>query len=77
VAWDPRRAVVKVHPLATWTQDQVDAYIAEHNVLVNPLVSEGYPSLGCAPCTARPEPGADPRSGRWAGREKTECGIHV
>ena len=77
VAWDPRRAVVKVHPLAAWTQDDVDAYIQEHDVLVNPLVSEGYPSLGCAPCTNRPEPGADPRSGRWAGREKTECGIHV
>ena len=77
VAWDARRAVVKVHPLATWTQEDVDAYIAEHNVLVNPLVSDGYPSLGCAPCTARPEPGADPRSGRWSGREKTACGIHV
>jgi len=77
VAWDPRRAVVKIHPLATWTQADVDAYVDEHGVLVNPLVSDGYPSVGCAPCTSRPEPGADPRSGRWAGREKTECGIHV
>jgi len=77
VAWDPRRALVKVHPLATWTQDDVDAYIAEHDVLVNPLVESGYPSVGCAPCTSRPEPGADPRSGRWAGRAKTECGIHA
>jgi phosphoadenosine phosphosulfate reductase len=77
VAWDPRRAVVKVHPLATWTQDDVDAYVEKHNILVNPLVSDGYPSVGCAPCTSRPEPGADPRSGRWSGREKTECGIHV
>jgi phosphoadenosine phosphosulfate reductase len=77
VAWDPRRAVVKIHPLATWTQADVDAYVDEHGVLVNPLVSAGYPSVGCAPCTSRPEPGSDPRSGRWAGRGKTECGIHV
>ena len=77
VAWDPRRAVVKVHPLASWTQQDVDAYIEEHNVLVNPLVADGYPSLGCAPCTKRPEPGEDPRSGRWAGLDKTECGIHA
>lgn len=77
VRWDARRAIVKVHPLATWTQDDVDAYVAEHGVLVNPLVDEGYPSIGCAPCTARVERGADPRSGRWAGRAKTECGIHV
>ena len=77
VAWDPRRAVVKVHPLATWTQADVDAYVEEHGVLVNPLVEDGYPSIGCAPCTSRAEPGADLRSGRWAGRAKTECGIHV
>jgi phosphoadenosine phosphosulfate reductase len=77
VKWDERRAVVKIHPLVTWTQADVDAYVDEHNILVNPLVEEGYPSIGCAPCTARVEPGADPRSGRWAGRSKTECGIHV
>jgi phosphoadenosine phosphosulfate reductase len=77
VAWDARRALVKVHPMATWTQDDVDAYVAEHGVLVNPLVDEGYPSIGCEPCTARVAPGADPRSGRWSGRAKTECGIHV
>ena len=77
VAWDPRRAVVKVHPLAAWTQADVDAYIEEHDVLVNPLVTAGFPSLGCEPCTKRPEPGTDPRSGRWAGTDKTECGIHV
>lgn len=77
VTWDVRRAIVKVHPLACWTQDDVDAYVAEHGVLVNPLVYDGYPSIGCEPCTARVEPGADPRSGRWAGHAKTECGIHV
>jgi phosphoadenosine phosphosulfate reductase len=77
VLWDARRAIVKVHPLACWTQDDVDSYIAEHHVLVNPLVDDGYPSIGCEPCTARVEAGADARSGRWAGRAKTECGIHV
>jgi phosphoadenosine phosphosulfate reductase len=77
VTWDARRAIVKVHPLACWTQDDVDAYIAEHDVLVNPLVDDGYPSIGCEPCTARVDAGADARSGRWAGRSKTECGIHV
>ena len=76
VEWDPRRAVVKVNPLAAWTQDDVDRYAAEHGVLVNPLVSEGYRSLGCAPCTRSVAPGADPRSGRWAGTGKTECGLH-
>ncbi len=77
VEWDPRRSKVKVNPLATWTQDQVDAYVVEHGVLVNPLAYDGYPSIGCAPCTRRVAPGQDPRSGRWAGTVKTECGLHV
>ena len=77
VDWDARRAMVKVNPIAAWTQEQVDTYIEEHGVLVNPLVDEGYPSIGCATCTARVELGADPRSGRWAGTGKTECGIHA
>jgi phosphoadenosine phosphosulfate reductase len=77
VKWDARRAIVKVHPLATWTQQDVDAYVEEHGILVNPLVEDGYPSIGCAPCTARVQPGEDRRSGRWAGQDKTECGIHV
>jgi len=76
VEWDPRRSMVKVNPIAAWTQEQVDGYITEHGVLVNPLVDEGYPSIGCATCTMRVEPGADPRSGRWAGTGKTECGLH-
>ncbi|HEY6279907.1 MAG TPA: phosphoadenylyl-sulfate reductase [Streptosporangiaceae bacterium] len=76
VEWDDRRSMVKVNPIAAWTQEQVDAYIAEHGVLVNPLVYEGYPSIGCATCTMRVEPGADPRSGRWTGTGKTECGLH-
>ena len=76
VQWDARREMVKVNPIVDWTQDQVDAYIAENAVLVNPLVYDGYPSIGCATCTARVEAGADARSGRWAGTGKTECGIH-
>ena len=76
VTWDERHELVKVNPIAHWTDEQMDAYIAEHAVLVNPLVGEGYPSIGCAPCTAKPAPGADPRSGRWAGFTKTECGLH-
>ena len=76
VDWDDKRGKVKVNPLATWTGDQVDAYVAEHGVLVNPLVHDGFPSIGCRPCTRRVDPGDDPRAGRWAGRDKTECGLH-
>lgn len=76
VTWDERHGLVKVNPIAHWTDEQMDAYIAEHAVLVNPLVGAGYPSIGCQPCTAKPAPGADPRSGRWAGFTKTECGLH-
>jgi phosphoadenosine phosphosulfate reductase len=77
VEWDAKRAMVKVNPIASWTQDQVDTYIAENGVLMNPLVDDGYPSIGCATCTMPVKPGADPRSGRWAGTGKTECGLHV
>jgi phosphoadenosine phosphosulfate reductase len=77
VEWDDRREMVKVNPIASWSDEQVEAFIAEKGVLVNPLVYDGYPSIGCATCTLRVEPGADPRSGRWAGTGKTECGIHV
>jgi phosphoadenylyl-sulfate reductase (thioredoxin) len=76
VGWDARKGKVKVSPLARWTDDDVQRYVAEHGVLVNPLVYDGYPSIGCAPCTRCVAPGEDPRSGRWAGTAKTECGIH-
>jgi phosphoadenosine phosphosulfate reductase len=76
VTWDDRNGLVKVNPIAPWTDDEFKAYIAEHGILENPLVSIGYLSIGCAPCTARVEPGQDPRSGRWAGQSKTECGLH-
>ncbi len=77
VQWDARRQMVKVNPIVEWTQQDVDDYIAKNGVLVNPLVYDGYPSIGCRTCTARVEAGADPRSGRWAGTAKTECGIHT
>lgn len=76
VGWDARKGKVKVSPLARWSDEQFDDYIQQHGVLVNPLVYDGYPSIGCWPCTRRVAPGEDPRSGRWAGTNKTECGIH-
>lgn len=77
VGWDAKRAKVKLNPLAAWTQDDVDAYVAEHGVLLNPLRQLGYTSIGCAPCTRAVAPGEDPRAGRWAGQDKTECGLHT
>lgn len=76
VGWDEARGKVKVSPLARWSDEQVSAYVARHGVLVNPLLHDGYPSIGCAPCTHRVRAGDDPRSGRWSGFAKTECGIH-
>ena len=76
IGWDAKKQKVKVSPMARWSDEQVERYIAENGVLVNPLVYDGYPSIGCAPCTRRVAPGEDPRSGRWAGTNKTECGIH-
>ncbi|KCZ98040.1 phosphoadenosine phosphosulfate reductase [Hyphomonas polymorpha PS728] len=67
----------KVNPLASWTQADVDAYLAEKNLPRHPLVSQGYPSIGCWPCTKPAADPSDPRSGRWAGQQKTECGLHV
>ncbi|MEU4149303.1 phosphoadenylyl-sulfate reductase [Streptomyces sp. NPDC026659] len=76
VGWDAKRGKVKVSPIARWTQDNVDAYVTEHGVLTNPLLMDGYASVGCAPCTRRVLEGEDARAGRWAGRAKTECGLH-
>jgi phosphoadenosine phosphosulfate reductase len=77
ITFDEAFKLVKVNPLADWSDDDLADYIDEHDVLVNPLVYEGYPSIGCAPCTAKPAEGADPRSGRWQGLSKTECGLHA
>ncbi|MFG3658473.1 phosphoadenylyl-sulfate reductase [Streptomyces sp. NPDC047706] len=76
VGWDDKRRKVKISPIARWTQDDVDSYVAEHGVLTNPLLMDGYASVGCAPCTRRVLAGEDARAGRWAGRAKTECGLH-
>ena len=65
-----------MNPLATWSDEQVVEYVAKHDILVNPLREIGYTSIGCAPCTRPVAPGDDTRAGRWAGRAKTECGIH-
>jgi phosphoadenosine phosphosulfate reductase len=67
---------LKVNPLADWDKSRLDAYIAEHDLPAHPLVEQGYPSIGCSPCTSKVAPGEDPRSGRWKGWDKTECGIH-
>ena len=77
ISWDKAFGLVKINPLAAWSDDDIQDYIDSNGVLVNPLVFEGYPSIGCAPCTAKPVDGADPRSGRWAGLNKTECGLHA
>ncbi|MGE2723925.1 phosphoadenylyl-sulfate reductase [Mycolicibacterium pulveris] len=77
ISWDNAFGLVKINPLAAWTDEDMQNYIDANGVLVNPLVDEGYPSIGCAPCTAKPVEGADPRSGRWAGTGKIECGLHA
>lgn len=77
ISFDEHFGLVKINPLAAWSDQDVADYIAENDVLVNPLVDEGYSSIGCAPCTAKPVDGAGPRSGRWQGRAKTECGLHA
>ncbi|MEQ1538653.1 MAG: phosphoadenylyl-sulfate reductase [Sphingorhabdus sp.] len=68
---------LKVNPLADWNKDRIEAYIAEHDLPAHPLVEQGYPSIGCSPCTSKVEAGEDPRSGRWKGWDKVECGIHT
>ncbi|MBS0331276.1 MAG: phosphoadenylyl-sulfate reductase [Proteobacteria bacterium] len=68
---------VKFNPLANWAKADLDAYMAEHDLPAHPLVAQGFPSIGCWPCTNPVEAGGDVRAGRWAGKDKTECGIHV
>jgi phosphoadenosine phosphosulfate reductase len=67
---------LKVNPLIGWSKGDIEAYMVEHDLPRHPLVAEGYPSIGCSPCTSKVAPGEDPRSGRWRGWDKTECGIH-
>ena len=77
ITWDERNGLIKVNPLAAWTFDELLDYAGEHEVPVNLLLSNGYPSIGCAPCTRPVAEGEDPRAGRWAGLTKTECGLHT
>jgi phosphoadenosine phosphosulfate reductase len=77
ISFDEKFKLVKVNAIAAWSDEELADYISKNKVLVNPLMDEGYTSIGCAPMTTKPAPGADKRSGRWAGFAKTECGIHV
>ncbi len=76
VEWDLRWGLVKVNPLAAWTRTEIWAHILDHRVPYNPLHDRGYPSIGCTHCTRAVGEGEDERAGRWAGRTKTECGLH-
>ncbi len=76
VAWDGRRGLVKVNPLANWTDLDVEGYVRDHDLPVHPLLEKGYKSIGCWPCTRPVADGEDPRAGRWAGTSKIECGLH-
>ncbi len=74
--WSTRHSLLKINPLAFWSEREVWSYILAHDVPYNPLLDQGYPSIGCVPCT-RPASGGDARAGRWSGSAKTECGIHL
>ena len=74
--WNTRHNLVKINPLAFWSDRQVWTYIHTHRVPYNPLLDQGYPSIGCTPCT-RPASASNPRAGRWVGFAKTECGLHT
>jgi phosphoadenylyl-sulfate reductase (thioredoxin) len=77
VGWDGKFGLVKVNPLVRWTFEDVKTYVREHDVPYNLLHDQGYPSIGCQPCTSPVAAGEDPRAGRWRGREKKECGLHL
>jgi phosphoadenosine phosphosulfate reductase len=77
VHWDAKFHLVKINPLADWSNQQVWRYIHEHNLAYNPLHDQGYPSIGCTHCTRSVQPGEDARAGRWSGFNKTECGLHT
>ena len=77
VTFDETHKLVKVNPMVRWTLDELVEWSQAHGVPTNPLMAEGYLSIGCAPCTRPTAPGEDPRAGRWAGKDKIECGIHL
>jgi phosphoadenosine phosphosulfate reductase len=76
VSWDNKRKLIRIAPIATWTDAEVARYIEANSLMINPLLEDGYTSIGCQPCTSRGRTD-DPRAGRWAGFAKTECGIHL
>ncbi len=77
VSWDESFGLVKVNPLATWSDDDIASYLADHGLPTHPLMARGYRSIGCAPTTRPVAEGEDPRAGRWSGLDKSECGLHV
>ncbi|GAA4891431.1 phosphoadenylyl-sulfate reductase [Tessaracoccus lubricantis] len=77
VGWDAKRQMVKINPIAAWTDEDVERFAFEEEVHLNPLRQKGYPSIGCEPCTRPVAAGEDPRAGRWSGKNKTECGLHT
>ncbi len=77
VEHDRRHGLVKINPLVEWSASDVWRHLRAHDVPTNPLHRQGYPSIGCWPCTGPVAAGEDPRAGRWRGREKTECGLHA
>jgi phosphoadenosine phosphosulfate reductase len=77
IEYDARRHLVKINPLLNWSDDELLRYTIENDVTVNPLMFDGYPSIGCEPCTRRVDPTEDPRAGRWMGSGKLECGLHI
>jgi len=76
VEWDDKFKLIKINPIVRWKSQDVLEYISKHSIPYNPLHDKGYPSIGCEPCTYPVKPGEDPRSGRWKGLDKTECGLH-
>ncbi len=76
LAWDDARGLIKINPIAGWSDDQVAEYVERHALPANPLLGLGYASIGCAPCTSPVDGGEHARAGRWPGHAKTECGIH-
>ncbi len=77
VAFDENWGMVKINPLATWTDSDITAYALEHGIPEHPLVTDGYLSIGCAPTTRPVAEGENPRAGRWSGSDKVECGLHL
>ncbi len=77
VSYDESKPIVKINPMAAWTDDDVDNYVLEHKLPRHPLNFVGYVSIGCAPTTRPVAPGEDPRAGRWPDSDKTECGLHI